>query len=134
MRTYELMYIVHPDLVGEACDAAVDKFKGVLSELGCELLLAENWGQRKLAYPIKKQSRGTYVLFYFKGTAEVVAEIERRMRIDENIVRFMTIVHDEAFEVPMPAVEEPVAATEPAATAEPVATAEPAAPVAEEKE
>ena len=106
MRTYELMYIVHPDAVGEACEAVIEKFKGVQTELGCELLLTEDWGQRKLAYPIQKQSRGTYVLSYFKGTAEVVTEIERRMRIDDNIIRFMTIVHDEGFEVPKPAVEE----------------------------
>lgn len=115
MRTYELMFIVHPDNAGDAYTAVVDKFKGVLAELNCEMLQVEEWGEKKLAYPILKQGRGSYVLFYFKGAADTVTEIERRMRIDDAIIRFMTVARDEGFEPPAqvaPAEETAEAATE----------------------
>lgn len=91
MRTYETIFIVHPDLAGEAYTAAVDKFKGVLTGQGAEILKVDEWGVRKLAYPVKKQNRGSYVLVAFDGGPAVVAEFERRMRIDDTIIKFQTI-------------------------------------------
>ena len=117
MRNYELMFIVHPDKAGDDYTAVVDKFKGILAELNCEMLQVEEWGEKKLAYPIKKQGRGSYVLFDFKGEAEVVAEIERRMRIDEAIIRFMTVVRDDKF-VPTKQAATSVESTEEADDAE----------------
>jgi small subunit ribosomal protein S6 len=91
MRTYETIFIVHPDMVGEQYAAVVDKFKGVLTDQGAEILKVEEWGTRKLAYPVKKQGRGTYVLVAFAAGSKVVSEFERRMRIDESIIKFLTV-------------------------------------------
>jgi small subunit ribosomal protein S6 len=91
---------VHPESVGDAYAAVVDKFKGVLVDLNCEILKVEEWGERKLAYQIQKQSRGSYVLYYFKGGPEVVAEMERRMRIDDTVMRFLTVQREEGYATP----------------------------------
>jgi len=91
MRTYETIFIVHPDLSGEAYTAAVEKFKGVLTDQGAELLKVDEWGTRKLAYPVKKQSRGSYVLVAYEAGSSVIAEFERRMRIDDAIIKFQTV-------------------------------------------
>lgn len=90
-RTYENIFIVRPDLVGEAYTAVVDKFKGVLTEQSATILKVDEWGTRKLAYPIKKNSRGIYVLIAFEAEPKVIKEFERRMRIDESIIKFQTV-------------------------------------------
>jgi small subunit ribosomal protein S6 len=91
MRTYETIFIVHPDLSGEAYTAAVEKFKGVLTDQGAEILKVDEWGTRKLAYPVKKQTRGSYVLVAYEAGSTVIAEFERRMRIDDAIIKFQTV-------------------------------------------
>lgn len=104
MRTYEHIFIVHPDVAGEEYTAVLDKFKGILAEQGANLLKVEEWGSRKLAYPVKKQSRGTYVLTVFEGGAGVVAEFERRLRLDEKIIKFQTVLLPKGIEAAAPAV------------------------------
>ena len=91
MRTYETIFIVHPDVAGDAYTAAVEKFKGILTEQGADILKVDEWGSRKLAYPVKKQNRGSYVLVAFEAGPTVVAEFERRMRIDDAIIKFQTV-------------------------------------------
>jgi small subunit ribosomal protein S6 len=91
MRTYETIFIVHPDMVGEQYAAVVEKFKGVLTDQGAEILKVEEWGTRKLAYPVKKQGRGTYVLVAYEAGSKVIAEFERRMRLDESVIKFLTV-------------------------------------------
>jgi small subunit ribosomal protein S6 len=91
MRTYETIFIVHPDVAGEAYTAAVEKFKGILAEQGAEILKVDEWGTRKLAYPVKKQTRGSYVLVAYEAGPTVIAEFERRMRIDDAIIKFQTV-------------------------------------------
>lgn len=100
MRTYETILIVHPDVVGDQYAAVVDKFKGVLTDQGAEILKVDEWGTRKLAYQVKKQGRGTYVLVAYQAGPEVVAEFERRMRIDEAIIKFQTVYLEKGLEVP----------------------------------
>lgn len=109
MRTYELMLIVHPDTAGDAYTAVVDKFREILVQQQCEVLKVEEWGVRKLAYPINKQNRGSYVLFYFNSPPQVLAEIERRLRIDDTIMRFMVVQREQGFEPPKDVVAAPVA-------------------------
>lgn len=91
MRTYETIFIVHPELVGDEYAAVVNKFKGVLTEQKAEILKVDEWGTRKLAYTVKKQGRGSYVLMAYQAAPEVIAEFERRMRIDESILKFQTL-------------------------------------------
>lgn len=92
MRTYEHIFIVHPEAVGDDYAAILDKFKTILTEQGANILKVDEWGARKLAYPVKKQTRGSYVLMLFEAASEVIAEFERRLRLDEKIIKFQTIV------------------------------------------
>ncbi|BCA80334.1 30S ribosomal protein S6 [Desulfuromonas sp. AOP6] len=103
MRTYEAIYIVNPETTGDAYTAIVDKFKGVLTEQGANIIKVDEWGVRKMAYPIKKQTRGSYVLTVFEARPEVIKEFERRMRIDENIMKFQTVYLEKGFEASVPA-------------------------------
>lgn len=91
MRNYESLYIVHPEVVGDELTALVDKFQKVLNDQQAEIVKLDNWGVRKLAYPIKKVERGSYVQVLFSAGPEVVAEYERRLRLDEQILRFLTV-------------------------------------------
>ncbi len=97
MRNYESLYIVHPEVVGDELTALVDKFQKILNDQQVEIVKLDNWGVRKLAYPIKKVERGTYVQVLFSAGPEVVAEYERRLRLDEQILRFLTIRLDRDF-------------------------------------
>ncbi|PLY06724.1 MAG: 30S ribosomal protein S6 [Desulfuromonas sp.] len=106
MRNYESIFIVHPEVVGEELTALVDKFQGVLTEQGAEIHLLDNWGVRKLAYPIKKAERGCYVQILFQADPEIIAEYERRLRLDEKILRFLSVRIDGDFPVPAAAREE----------------------------
>lgn len=98
MRTYETIFIIHPDAVGDAYTAIVDKFKGVLADQGSNLLKVEEWGTRKLAYTVKKQGRGSYVLVAYEAGPKVIAEFERRLRIDENVIKFQTVLLENGLE------------------------------------
>ncbi len=91
MRTYETIFIVHPDSAGDAYGAVVEKFKGVLTGQGATLLKVDEWGTRKLAYPVKKQTRGNFVLVAYEAEPQVIAEFERRMRIDDAVIKFQTV-------------------------------------------
>lgn len=110
MRTYEHIFIVHPEAVGDDYTAVLDKFKTILTDQGVNILKVDEWGARKLAYPVKKQIRGSYVLMIFEAAAEVIAEFERRLRLDEKIIKFQTIVLPKGADIS----EEPPAAETPA--------------------
>ena len=91
MKNYESLYIIHPEIVGEELTALVEKFQAVLTDQSAEIFKLDNWGVRKLAYPIKKVERGSYIQVLFTAGPEVIAEYERRLRLDENILRFLTV-------------------------------------------
>ncbi|SHI79855.1 SSU ribosomal protein S6P [Malonomonas rubra DSM 5091] len=108
MRNYESIYIIHPEVAGEELTAMVEKFQGILTEQGAEVYNLDNWGVRKLAYPINKVERGCYVQTLFSAEPQVIAEYERRMRLDEKVLRFLTVKLDGDF----PAIEAAEAAEE----------------------
>ena len=114
LRTYETIFIVEPGRVGEEYTATVDKFKGVLTAQGANILKVDEWGSRKLAYTVKKQNRGTYVLLAYEADPQIIAELERRLRIDESIIKFQTVHLDKGLEP----VAEAKEGTAPAAEAE----------------
>ena len=97
MRNYESLYIIQPELVGDELAAVVGKFEGVLTEQGAEIHKLDNWGVRKLAYPINKVARGYYIQTQFCAEPDVIAEFERRLRLDENVIRFLTVKIDGDF-------------------------------------
>jgi small subunit ribosomal protein S6 len=104
-RTYESIFIVRPDLTGDAYTAVIDKFKGVLTDQGASIIKVDEWGVRKLAYTVKKQHRGSYVLVIFEAEPKIILEYERRLRLDESIIKFINIHLEKGFVMPAVAVE-----------------------------
>ena len=100
MRTYETILIVHPEVVGDDQTAIIEKYKKVLSDQGAEIFKVDNWGTRALAYPVKKQSQGCYVLVIFEAEPTVISEFERRMRIDDMIIKFQTVLLENGYQQP----------------------------------
>jgi small subunit ribosomal protein S6 len=99
MRRYENVFIVNPELPEEQRQPLFDKLKGLLSEDHGMLVKFDEWGHKKLAYEIKKQTRGYYVLMEFCGDGALVKEIERNMRLDDRVLKYMTVLKDETVDV-----------------------------------
>ncbi len=98
MRKFETFFIVDPDLPDETNAAVDSKVQSIITANGGEVLSYTPWGKRKLAYPIRKRSRGLYVLMEYSGGPELIAELERNLRIDERILKFITIKLEERFD------------------------------------
>ena len=99
MNNYETVFILTPVLSDEQMKEAVEKFKNLLTDQGAEIVNEENWGLRKLAYPIDKKTTGFYTFLEFKADPSVVARLEVNFRRDERVIRFLTIKQDHfAFE------------------------------------
>jgi small subunit ribosomal protein S6 len=91
VRKYETIYIVKPDLAEDELKALTDKVQDVIAGNGGDLKRLEDWGVRKLAYVIKKSPRGRYVYLRYDGVETLVAELERRLRLDDRILRYLTV-------------------------------------------
>jgi small subunit ribosomal protein S6 len=89
---YETIFITDPDLQDEARNNLFDKFKGILVQEGGMLANFDDWGNKKLAYEIAKKSRGHYVCMTYGGTGPLVAELERMFRLDDKVLKYMTIL------------------------------------------
>ena len=85
---------MNPVLSQEQVTETVDKFRRILTENGTEIVHENNWGLRKLAYPIQKKNTGFYYLTEFKGDGSVVAKLELEYKRDERIMRFLTVALD----------------------------------------
>ena len=94
MNHYETVFILTPVLSDVQMKEAVDKFKEVLVSEGAEIINEENWGLRKLAYPIQKKSTGFYQLLEFNADPSVIAKLEINFRRDERVIRFLTFKMD----------------------------------------
>jgi len=94
MRKYEVMYIIRPDVEQENVQAIVDKFNGIISN-GGEVTKSDVIGKRRLAYEINKLRDGYFVLVHFNATTEVVNELDRIMKITDEVIRSL-IVRDVA--------------------------------------
>lgn len=94
MGKYELLYIVHPDLES-SIDKITDRIKSSITAKEGKITYEENWGKRKLAYPIKKTDTGIYILVYFEAPKESLAKIERDLRLTEEIIRFLIVAKEE---------------------------------------
>jgi small subunit ribosomal protein S6 len=94
MNQYETVFILTPVLSDEQMKEAVEKFKGVLTKAGAEIISEENWGLKKLAYPIQKKSTGLYELVEFKAAPETIKTLETAYRRDEKVLRYITVKMD----------------------------------------
>lgn len=94
MRRYETIFIVDSELSGEGRDPIFDRIRDLMQQHGGFLIKIEEWGTKKLAYDIKKKSRGYYVRLDYCGQGTLVNEIERFFRIDDRILKYMTVLLD----------------------------------------
>ena len=90
MNCYETVFILTPVLSDDQMKEAVEKFKDVLVQNGAEIVNEEQWGLRKLAYPIQKKTTGFYCLLEFKGEPTIVKKLDVAFRRDERVIRFLT--------------------------------------------
>ena len=99
MRTYETVFIVNPELSEEQRQPLFDKLKGFVSEDQGMVVKFDEWGHKRLAYEIAKHTRGYYVLMEFCGDGALVKEIERNMRLDDRVLKYMTVLKEKAVDV-----------------------------------
>lgn len=91
---YETVFIMTPVLSDDQMKEAVSKYEKLLTESGADVIHQENWGLRKLAYPIQKKNSGFYHLLEYKAPGDVIAKIEVQLKRDERILRFLTVKLD----------------------------------------
>lgn len=99
-RDYELTYILAPDLDESEKTKVFDRLTNTLTEqFGGEILKVDEWGRRKLAYPIKKNAFGTYIHLRMRAPGEAIAELERLMRLMDAVIKFLTVRLEDGAEI-----------------------------------
>ena len=126
MRRYETFVIIDPDISQDRREPVLERVKELITQQNGFLVYEDVWGERKLAYEIKKKERGFYVRFDYCGLAPLVNEIERYFRIDDRALKYMTVVLDK--DVDLKLVKEEKAAAESKREPEPAAQETPAEP------
>lgn len=91
MNNYETLFILNGTLDAETIKTNIEKFKGVIEKNGGVIENVDEWGKRKLAYPIKKQNTGYYTLINFKSNPDLPRELERNYRISDAVIRFIVV-------------------------------------------
>jgi len=91
MNCYETLFVIKPTLTEEEITAQIAKMKDVLAKVDAELLATDDMGMRKLAYPVQKNERGYYTVLFYKANGEAIAEIERNLKINEEVIKFLTV-------------------------------------------
>jgi small subunit ribosomal protein S6 len=94
MRRYETFIILDPDLSAEMRAPVLDRVKEIMGQMNGVLVRIDEWGSRKMAYAIRKKERGYYVRFDYCGSTQMVNELERFFRIDERVLKYMTVLLD----------------------------------------
>ena len=100
MAFYESVFIARQDIAASQVDALIERVEGVISAKGGKVTKKENWGLRTLAYRMNKNRKGHYVLFNIDAPAEALIEMERQMRLDEDVIRYLSVRVEELEEGP----------------------------------
>jgi small subunit ribosomal protein S6 len=95
MRIYENLFIVKPDVPEEEVDPFIEQMRGVVTNAGGTVDKAEKWGKRRLAYKVGRYREGAYILFQFAADAATVKEFERRLRVADMVLKYLTVRIDE---------------------------------------
>jgi small subunit ribosomal protein S6 len=95
LREYEFTFVVQPEISDEGVQAISQRFEGILAQHRSEKLFYEDWGRRRLAYEIKNFQKGHYQVLHFLSDGKVVPELERSARLDDSILRFLTVLANE---------------------------------------
>lgn len=99
LRKYETLLLLSPELSSEEKQGIIEKVSEIIKRDGGEVALVDDWGMRELAYPVKKQTRGYYVRLEYGLPPQFVAELERNLRLREDVFRFVTVKLEDVFEV-----------------------------------
>jgi small subunit ribosomal protein S6 len=99
MNFYETLFVVKPTLTEEEITAQINKIKDVLTKENAELIAEDVMGMRKLAYPVDKHLRGYYTVLYYKAEGASIAEIERNLKINESIIKFLSVKYSKKKEI-----------------------------------
>lgn len=102
MTFYELVFIARQDISSSDVDRLVEEFSNIAKENGAEIVKNEYWGLRSLAYSIKGNNKGHYIMLGLKSGHEALKEIERKMKINEDVIRFLTVKTDNIDKEPSP--------------------------------
>ncbi len=94
MTVYETICIIKTSLTDEELGKLITKVRGFIEKAGGEILKMENWGKKKMAYEVRKEKKGAYVFFRFRGPSATVAELERQYRLEDSIIKFLTVKCD----------------------------------------
>ena len=94
-RVYEVMYIVTPEAADDDITKLNDSLQAIITDQGGSIVRVDDMGRRKMAYEINRKKEGYYVLFEIEGTGREIAELERRMRVNDLIIRYLTVRVDE---------------------------------------
>jgi small subunit ribosomal protein S6 len=98
MKRYETIYVANPNLEDDALEEVVAKFSDIIEKKKGSIVKIDDWGKRKLAYEVKRFDKGHYVLLDFCGFPEVLTELERNLKLDDRILKYMTVKIDDDFE------------------------------------
>ena len=123
-RTYELMFIVRPDMTDEDLDKLISTLQSAVPTSGGSIVKVEKMGKRRLAYTVRRFHDGIYVLMVVEGGGAVIHELERRLRVTEPVIKFLTVRVDEE--------QKRLAKVKALRDAKKKVSAQPAAPAAEE--
>lgn len=96
-RRYETMIMVAPNLEAQEMETFKKKVDDIMATGGGQLVSFEDWGRRRLAYPVKKEMYGHYLLYDFQGSPALAAELERNLKIDEKVFKYLTLILDKEF-------------------------------------
>jgi len=99
MSNYETLFIAKPTLTEEEVQSEVKRVQDIIVQEGGDLVATDVMGMRKLAYPIEKQERGFSIVVYYKALSDLIGELERQLRYNENILRFMTVKYAKKKEI-----------------------------------
>jgi len=91
MRQYETVFLISPSLSEEDTESLIHQMEDVVSKKKGKMVNKEEWGKRKLAYPIKKFEEAFYILFHYEGNPDLPVELERRFKQTETIIRYLTV-------------------------------------------
>ncbi|MBI4444607.1 MAG: 30S ribosomal protein S6 [Acidobacteria bacterium] len=95
LRKYEVVFVLTPTLTEDEVDQAVQSFKKSAEEKGARILNVDQWGKRRLAFPVKKHNEGIYVTMTLEaGSGDAVLELERRFKVTDNVIRFLSVRTD----------------------------------------
>ncbi len=95
MRPYESIFVLKPDLNDKKVDEQIEKVKEFIEKNGGKVIVVEKWGKKKLAYIIKKNRFGIYVLLRFESEPALISDLQRNYKLNEDIIRYMTVIYQE---------------------------------------